>query len=173
MKGKATMSRGLPDEVVEAFRSDEFARGFVIDVIEGVFGVKYARFRPAAFYAQAPDEMGQVEPDFYGVIFTLSGVTRSDVREPKRFHDALRKTRDVCVKALQRVLHGDQTVHLFINMMLAGDVPMPPEFGGGYSNVHETPEAWVTSDGVYTSMPSGLQKLMDERLKAERDDIEM
>ncbi len=164
MKGKATITKTAPNSLFGAFGSgSDFARTFVTDVIEQVFGAKLARFRSAEYYLQQPDEMAEIEHDFYGVIFSVSGISRTDEREPKVFHEAMKKTVALCVRTIQGVLDDGQWVQLFVNMMLTGDVPVLPP-GKGYTPVLESKPVWVSKRVVSEEMPVALTALIEKRV---------
>lgn len=156
MKLKATITRGAPQGVEHAFAHPDFAMRFLGLVVQNVFGVKGSHLRPAEYYVQEPDMIVPVKPGLWGVILTLSGVSRGN-REPKIFHAALEKLSRIAITELQANLAGEQAVQLFVNIMLDGDVPMSPP-SATYSSMVEGKGVWVTSRGVQDDIPEWLKQ---------------
>jgi len=141
MKLKAAITEGTPQEVVDAFSSQEFAANFLQFVLPHL-GIKDALDRPAEFYVQRPDRTIAANRRC-GVEVRLTGVSRGN-RTAKMFHEAL-KTLDSLVKrtAYEALTAPEQSIQTFVVMMLDDEVETAPG-SGIYSCVLEAEPSWQT-----------------------------
>ncbi len=148
MKLKAAITEGADQAIIDAFGSQRFATEFLMEVAEGHLWVNSALRRPAAFYVQKPDVTVNVGGGF-GVELRLTGASRSG-RTPKQFHEAIQALYNlaVCTISGELAVSGSESrFQLFVVIMLDGQVETAPG-SNRYSNVLESPETWVTKDGI-------------------------
>jgi len=148
MKLKAAITRGAPEAVVNALGSSEFARSFLVAVVEDQLGASKSIERPAEYYVQEPDYTVNIEGRF-GVELRLTGVSRSN-RKAAQFHRAIKKLNELANQTIAKALQASGSgveVQLFCVLMLDGDVETAPG-SGVYSNTLESDAVLVQAKSV-------------------------
>lgn len=144
MKAKPVLTRGVPNALVTAFNSDQFACAVLGKIVGQCLGVSDVFNRPAEFYMQEPDYAVSGGGPM-AVIMTLTGVSR-DGRTAKQFHDALKALHEMTVDKVQTALDSEHPgyarVQVFTYIMLDGQVETAPG-SGKYSNLLESEAVWV------------------------------
>lgn len=141
MKLKAVVTQNVPECIMSAVGSPEFALAFLQGVVGGVFGVEDAAERPAEYYVQEPDRticVGRA-----GVELRLTGVSRG-ARKTSVFHKALKALHDLAKERLQSAVNTlpGYRVQLYTVLMLDGDIETAPG-SGIYSCVVEHDPEWI------------------------------
>ena len=144
MKLKAVVSSRAPEDLHEAFASQEFTALFMSQVLAECLGVENPHLRPAEFYVQRPDESVTID-DHLGVELRLTGVSR-DGRKAALFHQALKAlellARQTIIQVLRDQGDSETEIQLFVVIMLDGDIETTPG-SGIYSSVLENKACWV------------------------------
>lgn len=146
MKGKAVITDGAPEEIIQAMGSKRFARSFLRDIIGKTLGAENVLERPAEYYLQKPDLVTNANDEFYGIEFRLTGASR-DGRTPAQFHKAIKDLHDLInttvINAL-KLTKSNQGIQTFVVIMLDADIETNPG-SGVYSNVIESEAKWINS----------------------------
>ncbi|MBI4022679.1 hypothetical protein HY375_00745 [Candidatus Berkelbacteria bacterium] len=140
MKVKATITRGAPSAVIDAFGGEVFAEDVLKHVIGDVLGAVDPSQRPAEYFVQEPDLSVCVHSGCLGVVVQLSGVSRGD-RSPDSFLGALQLLEEIAIETIKRN-RGEARLQLFCVIALDGDVPAGSGVGG-YSSLLETKACWI------------------------------
>lgn len=142
MRLETTVTEGIPNAVISAMASAEFAGKFLDEVVGEILGAKNPRERPAEYYVQKPDFTIGCGP--CGVELRLTGVSR-DGRKASQFHQALTRLHELARSALQEAVNtkGLQIkVQFFVAIMLDSAIETAPG-SGKYSNILESEAEWV------------------------------
>jgi len=146
MKGKAVVTRGIPDTVIRSLGGMDFIRQLLTKVIAEHLGAENPHGRPAEYYVQEPDYTVMVKHNVFGVEFRLTGVTRNG-RTAAQIHKALRATHALVRAAIQLGLKAAKPacrVQMFCVIMLDAAIETAPG-SRAYSNVIESDAEWVTA----------------------------
>lgn len=147
MKYKAAYTRGVPNQVIEALESNEFALALLREISAGCLGAEKPEDRPAEYYVQDPDPT-RCANGKWGVEMRLTGVSRSG-RSPRVFHKALEQLNALVCTTVATALKeagSDQMVQVFVVIMLDGDIETAPG-SSVYSSNLESPAVWVDAKG--------------------------
>lgn len=142
MKAKFTIANDPRlQKLLEAAQQPDIYRSLFAVVLEGQLGVKGARERPAAYFAQMPDTSVVIDPLYLGVVFQLTGISRGE-REPKQFHRAYEIAVTQVKGFVQAHTPVGTRVQVFVQFCLDHDVPVT-KGQGGYSSILDICEEWI------------------------------
>jgi hypothetical protein len=145
MKLKATATRTLPRQILEALDSPEVVERFRNDVVLKHLHVSPQAFGPATHYVQATDLTIELEPGWFGIEASLTKVSANRLRSASDFENALRAVEKIYLDLIERLAPpGGIRIQLFCVLQLDKAVEGPD---GKDTCLIETEPRWVEPRG--------------------------
>lgn len=153
MKFKAAITSRVPDSVKEALGSPEFAKSVIDRVAEKALGAQNTANRPAEYYMQAPDIT--INTGRLGIEVRVTGVSREG-RTAAQFERAIETLHWSYASTVKNTLieiGSEESIQVFVVIMLDGDIDLPACCGGGWGSVMEHFAVWVSTQGIVEGAP--------------------